>query len=109
MTQAIVPYAIPRGLAAISAAAPALFIPNAKTAERFFEFFTANIRNTRRAYYKAACRFAEWCEVKGLRELGQVRPLHVAAYIEALGGDLAKPTVKGTAHLHVLHNTGYPV
>jgi integrase/recombinase XerD len=49
---------------------------------------------TGRAYYKAACRFAEWCEVKGLRDLSQVRPLHVAAYIEALRGELAKPTVK---------------
>jgi hypothetical protein len=30
---------------------PALFVPHAKAAERFFEFFTVNIRNrnTRRA------------------------------------------------------------
>ena len=56
-------------------------------AERFFEFFTANIRNknTRRAYYKAACRFSEWCEGRGLRDLADVKPLHVAAYIEMLG------------------------
>jgi len=41
-----------RGLAAIAANAPAVFLPNAKAAERFFDFFTANIRNrnTRRAY-----------------------------------------------------------
>jgi len=73
-----------------------LFVPNAKTAERFFEFFTANIRNknTRRAYYKAVCRFSEWCEGRGLRDLAAVKPLHVAAYIEALAGELAKPTVK---------------
>jgi hypothetical protein len=39
---------------------PALFLPDEKTAERFFGFFTAHIenRNTRRAYYKAACRSA---------------------------------------------------
>ena len=38
---------------------PALFLKEARTAERFFDFFTANIRNkhTRRAYYNAACRF----------------------------------------------------
>jgi len=36
-------------------------VPNAKAAERFFEFFTARIgnKNTRRAYYKAVCRFWE--------------------------------------------------
>jgi hypothetical protein len=41
MTPAIVPYSVPRGLAAISPNVPALFVPNAKTAERLFEFFTA--------------------------------------------------------------------
>ena len=51
----------PRALAAISASVPALFVPDVKAAERFFGFFTVNIRNknTRRAYYKAACRFAD--------------------------------------------------
>ncbi len=92
----IAPHSIPRGLAAIYANAPTVFLPNPKAAERFFEFFTANIRNrnTRRAYYKAVCRFSAWCEEKGLRELSQVRPLHIAAYIEALGSELAKPSVK---------------
>jgi len=58
----IVPFSTPRSLASIAANAPAVLLPNAKAAERFFDFFTANIRNrnTRRAYYKAACRFAEW-------------------------------------------------
>jgi site-specific recombinase XerD len=71
-------------------------------AERFFGFFTANIpnKNTRRAYYKAACRFSDWCEVKGLLDLAHVKPLHVAAYIEMLGlpepqgQGLSNPTVK---------------
>lgn len=41
-------------------ALPALFRPNAATAKRVIEFFTANIRNpnTRRAYAKAAGDFA---------------------------------------------------
>jgi integrase/recombinase XerD len=71
-------------------------------AERFFGFFTAHIRNknTRRAYYKAACRFADWCEGRGLKGLAHIKPPHVARYIEWLsaaepeGQELSKPTVK---------------
>ena len=57
-------------------------------------------KNTRRAYYKAACRFSDWCEGKGLTSLADVKPPHVAAYIESLGRaepegqGLSKPTVK---------------
>jgi hypothetical protein len=71
---------MPRGLAALSARAPALFVPNVKAAERFFEFFAANARNenTRRAYCKAACRFAGWCECRSLFDLAGVKPLHIA-------------------------------
>jgi hypothetical protein len=63
----------PRALAGLAPKLPALFLPDEKTAERFFGFFTANIRNvhTRRAYYKAACRFADWCEGRGLLGLAQ--------------------------------------
>ena len=95
MTDALVSFVVPRSLTAFSSAAPAVFLPDHKTAERFFEFFTANIRNrnTRRAYYKAVCRFSAWCEEKGLA-LAAIRPLHVAAYIEGLSADLSKPTVK---------------
>jgi integrase/recombinase XerD len=64
--------------------------------------FTANIRNknTRRAYYKAACRFSDWCEVRELLDLAKVKPLHIAAYIKMLGlpqphgQELSTPTVK---------------
>jgi hypothetical protein len=74
----------PRALAGLAAKLPAVFLPDEKEAERFFGFFTANIRNrnTRRAYYKAACRFSDWCEGRGLSDLAGVKPLHVAAYIE---------------------------
>ena len=80
------PICVPRGLATFSPKTPALFLPDAKASERFFEFFTANIRNknTRRAYYKAVCRFADWCEGRGVQDLVQVKPLHVAAFIEGL-------------------------
>lgn len=65
----------------------ALFGPNEKGQEHFFGFFTENIGkpNTRRAYYQAACRFSDWCEGRGLVELANVKPMHVAAYIELLG------------------------
>jgi site-specific recombinase XerD len=63
---------------------------------RFIEFFTANIRNrnTRRAYYNAARRFARWCESHGLGDLRQVLPLHVAAYIEEMQRTQSRPSVK---------------
>jgi site-specific recombinase XerD len=96
VTAELVPLNVPRGLATLASTPPAVFLPNAKAAERFFEFFTANIRNknTRRAYYKAACRFSEWCAGKRLHDLAGVKPMHVAAYVESLLGELAKPTVK---------------
>lgn len=92
---ALIPVKVPRGLTALAVIPPALFIASEKAAERFFGFFTANIRNknTRRAYYKAACRFSEWCEGRGLLDLAQVKPPHVAAYIESLA--VAKPKGPG--------------
>ena len=99
---ALIPVKVPRGLTPLAVTPPALFIASEKAAERFFGFFTANIRNrnTRRAYYKAAGRFSEWCEGRGLLDLAQVKPPHVGAYIEGLavatpnGPGLSKPTVK---------------
>ena len=62
---------------------------------RFWEFFTAHIRNpnTRLAYLAAVRRFAEWCERRGLA-LDQVEPMVVAAYIEQLSGALSPASVK---------------
>ena len=96
MSRELVALTIPRGLATITATPPSLFLPHEKASERFLDFFTVSIRNknTRRAYYKAACRFSQWCEGGGLAELAQVKPLHVAAYIEGLQAELAKPSVK---------------
>lgn len=73
---------------------PALYAPDSRAAQRTFEFFTANIRNlnTRKAYARAAAEFAAWCQARGITELGQVQPVHVAAYIEGL--QLAAPSVK---------------
>jgi hypothetical protein len=68
------PHTVPRSLAAIAARPPALFLPDEKAGERFFQFFTAHVRNrnTRRAYYEAACRFADWRE-------GRSRPRNVSS------------------------------
>ena len=75
---------------------PVLFAPDRDAAKRFIEFFTANIRNpnTRRAYARAADEFALWCEQNDLRELADIEPMHVAAYIEVLQKRLAAPSVK---------------
>ena len=64
--------------------------------KRFIEFFAANIRNinTRKAYYRNTCEFLDWCADKGVDELGQVQPLHVAGFIEELQDRLSAPTVK---------------
>src|ERR1022692_374331 len=95
MTTEIIPFKEPRALAGLAARLPAVFLPNEKASERFFGLFTAHIRNrnTRRAYYNAACRFADWCEGRGLSGLADVKPPHVAAYIEGLG--VAKPEGPG--------------
>ena len=65
-------------------------------ARRFLEFFTVNIRNpnTRAAYGRAAGAFLVWCEDRGLSELRELQPVHVAAYIEQLGRERSAPTVK---------------
>ena len=46
------------------------------------------------AYLHAVSRFFSWCEHHKLGQLADIEPLHVAAYIEALGKDFEKPTVK---------------
>ena len=74
---------------------PVLFAGSDETETRFWEFFTAHIRNpnTRMAYLMAAYRFADWCETGGLT-LKQIKPMVVAAYIEQLTKTYAAPTVK---------------
>lgn len=64
-----------------------------RAARRFIEFFTANIRNKnmRMAYMRALGPFLSWCEARGL-SLRDIRPVHVAAYIEQHPG--SPPTVK---------------
>ena len=68
-----------------SAAIPAIVLAaGEKGAYRFLEFFAADIRNrnTRMAYYRAACTFFEWCRRKRVTNLADIGTHHVAAYIE---------------------------
>lgn len=67
-----------------------------KERARFIEFFTAQIRNpnTRRSYTKATVEFLSWCEIRNVRTLEVITPLHVAAWIEELTGTHSAPTVK---------------
>jgi site-specific recombinase XerD len=73
-----------------------LFAPTPKAGRRVVEFFTVQINNdhTRKAYLNAAQRFAEWCEGHDLRELADVQPFHVAAFVKELQGQFTTPTVK---------------
>jgi site-specific recombinase XerD len=85
------------GPVAASLAVPAVIAgAGDHAARRFLEYFAASIRhrNTRMAYYRAACSFFAWVEQHQIGELADIEPLHVAAYIEALQATAAKPTVK---------------
>jgi site-specific recombinase XerD len=96
---ALIPFS---GSQTVGAATSAIVVPaliadaGDQTIKRFLEFFAATIRNTntRMAYYRAVVRFFAWCKHYQLGQLVDIEPLHVAAYIEALQKDVAKPSVK---------------
>ena len=73
-----------------------LFTPTPQAARRMLEFFTAQINNphTRRAYLNASRRFAAGCRQHRIGQLAEVQPVHVAAFIQELQGQLAPATVK---------------
>ena len=66
-----------------------------RASRRFIEFFTATIRNrnTRMAYARAVKRFFDWCDAHHLG-LEDIEPIAISAYIEELGAEIAKPSVK---------------
>ncbi|MEM6933265.1 MAG: tyrosine-type recombinase/integrase [Pseudomonadota bacterium] len=77
--------------------APSLIAASGPEAERrFWEFFTVTIRspNTRRSYAQAVREFCAFLEAGGAGDLRAVTPMHVAAYVEALGQHRSVPTVK---------------
>lgn len=79
-----------------TATVPALIqAAGAKATRRYFEFFTANIRNrnTREAYYRALNDFFSWLDDRRIN-LIDIEPVVVAAYVEYLGTIYSKPSVK---------------
>ena len=81
-----VPMAVP---AIVASAGP-------RASRRFLEFFAATIdnQNTRMAYYRAAVGFSPGATSHKIGEIADIEPMHVAAYVEGLGKDFEKPTVK---------------
>ena len=65
-----------------------LFTPTPQAAKRMLEFFTAQINNPHTR------RFAAWCQDHQIRQLSEVQPVHVAAFIQDLQGQLSPATVK---------------
>lgn len=91
----LLPYRPPVTVAGL--ALPALFAGGGeRDAIRVAEFFAAQIRNpnTRRAYLRAVNDFSRFCEERGLLELVDVEPLHVAAWVEVQLLSYSKPSVK---------------
>lgn len=81
---------------AAPAVPPLIRQEGAQAALRFVEFFTAHIRNpnTRLAYARACQGFLAWCQAHGAVRLGEIAPVHVAAWVEARGRMASAPTVK---------------
>jgi len=65
-------------------------------AEEFLNFFAGMIRNvnTRQAYLRAWERFDVWCRSAKITQFDDIRPLHVATYIESLSNELAPSSIK---------------
>jgi integrase/recombinase XerD len=85
---AIVGIAAPVGTALSSSLAVPAMVARAGNcaAKRFLDFFAASIENdnTRMAYYRAVCSFFAWLDQRGIGEIADIEPFHVAAYIKAL-------------------------
>lgn len=64
--------------------------------QQILEFFAAQIanQNTRTAYYRAAREFFSWAEQHEVTLLTEVRPVHVAAWVQLLKSRYAIPSVK---------------
>src|ERR1700745_1032934 len=85
------------GSVAASLAVPAVIAAAGEhAAPRFLEYFAADIRNrnTRMAYYRAACFFFAWVERHKIGELADIEPIHFAAHIDALQALASHPTGK---------------
>ena len=100
MTTALLPFDAPLPAPASSDVPPLVprLVADAgeDAAYAYAEFLTATIRNpnTRRAYARAGARLFAFLEARGVTDLADVRSMHVAAHVEALGERYAVPTVK---------------
>ena len=94
---------------------PALALPaliasaDDATRRRFLEFFAVTIRNphTRRAYARAAGDFLAWCEARGVASLGNVQPLHVAAWSRRWGASWPRPASSSSSPACATCSTGW--
>lgn len=96
MSKELIPRESSKIVAGRTARAPEIVSRSGRKAtRRFYEFFTANIRNknTRESYFRAVSDFFAWCDDHGF-ELIDIEPIVVAAYVEYLGGIYSKPTIK---------------
>ena len=76
---------------------PTLIVAAGAQAERrFLEFFAAQTpnANTRAAYARAAGGFFGFMSERGIARLGDIEPVHVAAWVHWLGRHYAVPSVK---------------
>jgi len=75
---------------------PSIFTAHPEARTRMRDFFSSHIRNpnTRRAYREAVRQFSAFCAENGIRDLVQVQPIHVAAFVETQLKVYSKPTVK---------------
>src|SRR5262249_58069882 len=82
-------------LAGLETLPAAIAAQDERAARRSVEFFTATIRNrnTRMAYARAVKQFFDWCEDHRLA-LDDIEPIAIATYIEELGSQIARPSVK---------------
>jgi len=79
-----------------AASQPTIFTARPEARTRMQDFFSSHIRNpnTRRAYVEAVRQFSNFCVERGILDLAQVEPIHVAAFVEAQLKLHSKPTVK---------------
>ena len=75
---------------------PSLFTARPEVCTRVRDFFGSHIRNchTRRAYLETVRQFAAFCAELGIGELAQVKPVHVAAFVERQLQTNSRPTAK---------------
>jgi integrase/recombinase XerD len=75
---------------------PSVFTGRPEARARMRDYFSSHIRNknTRRAYMEAVRQFSAFCAERGILDLAQVEPVHVAGFVELQLKTQSKPTVK---------------